>query len=574
VTDDEAAFTVLGAIALQGVRLATPTLGERFVVIGLGLVGLLTVQILRASGCRVLGIDPDSAKCSLAQRFGADLVRLDHGEDPLAVAESFSNGLGVDGVLIAAATRSNGPITQAARMCRKRGRIILVGVVGLELDRNDFYNKEVSFQVSCSYGPGRYDPEYENKGNDYPFGFVRWTEQRNFEAILEMMRLGTLDVKSLISHRFPIESASAAYELLGNGSRSQLGILLDYPSPATDDREGHTVTLTTVVPHPDLRTELSIGFIGAGNYAGRVLIPAFAAADVRLRAIASGKGISAAHIGRKFGFERATTDTDSLIAATDVDALVIATRHDSHADLVARALQAGKHVFVEKPLALTASEIDAIESARAMSQGSAGTPHVMVGFNRRFAPQIVRMKSLLERARDPMSIVVTVNAGAIPSSHWTQDRRVGGGRIIGECCHFVDLARFLVAHPVVDARVQTLRGNTISVRDDKATINLAFRDGSLATIHYLANGHPAFPKERIEVFCEGRILQLDNFRRLHGYGWPAFDSMNLWRQDKGQVACAKAFVDAIRGGGASPIPFDELLEVGRVTIALGEAAQG
>jgi predicted dehydrogenase/threonine dehydrogenase-like Zn-dependent dehydrogenase len=574
VSDDEAAFTALGAIALQGIRLAAPTLGECFVVIGLGLVGLLAVQLLRANGCRVLGIDPDPARCSLAQRFGARTVGLGAGENPLAIAETFSGGRGVDGVLITAATRSNEPMTHAARMCRKRGRIVLVGVVGLDLDRADFYQKEISFQVSCSYGPGRYDPEYEEQGNDYPLGFVRWTEQRNLEAVLEMMCSGTLDVKPLISHRFPIESAAAAYELLVKGGESPLGILLDYPADEGRDRDPRTVALTSDATRAGTGKAPNVAFIGAGNYAGRVLIPAFVATGARMRAIASTKGVTAAHFGRKFGFGRATSDSEALVAAEDIDIVVIATRHDSHARFVVQALQAGKHVFVEKPLAIEASEIKAVERAHAAAGSAGRRPHVMVGFNRRFAPHVVRMKGLLANVREPKSIVVTVNAGAIPASHWIRDRRTGGGRIIGECCHFVDLARFLIGCPIADSRVQALRGAAGAACDDNATITLSFEDGSSAAIHYLANGHAAFSKERIELFCAGRILQLDNFRRLRGYGWPGFSSMNLWRQDKGQTACARAFVEAVRDGGRSPIAFDELIEVSRIVVALGEAAQG
>jgi predicted dehydrogenase/threonine dehydrogenase-like Zn-dependent dehydrogenase len=573
VSDDEAAFTVLGAIALQGVRLAVPTLGERFVVTGLGLIGLLTVQLLRANGCRVLGIDPDPAKAARARSFGADVVALDRGEDPLAVAEAFSGGQGMDGVLITAATSSNEPVAQGARMCRKRGRIVLIGVVGLELNRADFYHKELSFQVSCSYGPGRYDPEYEEKGNDYPLGFVRWTEQRNFEAVLDMMASRALDVQPLITHRFAFDAAPAAYELLSTAAQPYLGILLEYPSDQVASVQARTVVWDRETTRSTTGTEPGIAFIGAGNYAGRVLIPAFAASGARLCGIASGGGVTAAHYGRKFGFARATTDSDPLISAEDVDVVVIATRHDSHARFVLRALRAGKHVFVEKPLAITGEEIDAIVEAWKASGPAGQRPRVMVGFNRRFAPHVVRMKALLAGVREPKSFIVTVNAGAIPATHWTQDPRVGGGRIIGEGCHFVDLLRFLAGHPIVDARVQTLGGNADAVRDDKVSITLTFADGSWGTIHYLANGHSTFPKERVEVFCAGRILQLDNFRRLRGYGWKGFDKMNLWRQDKGQKACVQAFVEAIKNGGAMPIPIEELIEVSRTTVALGEAAR-
>ena len=570
VTDDEAVFTVLGAIALQGVRLAVPTLGESFAVIGLGLIGLLTVQLLRANGCRVLGIDPDRRKSELARQFGADVVALELGEDVLTAASSFSRGLGIDGVLITAATASNEPVTQGARMCRKRGRIILVGVSGLTLERADFYQKEISFQVSCSYGPGRYDPEYEERGNDYPPGFVRWTEQRNFEAVLEMMRGRQLDVRPMISHRFAVDAAASAYELLVTGAEPHLGIVLEYPA-AQASIPAHSVVVATQ-PRAALANESpGIAFVGAGNYATRVLIPAFAASGARLCGIASKGGVTAAYCARKFGITRAATDASTLIHAADVDAVVIATRHDTHAAFVLQALQSGKHVFVEKPLALRAEELDAIVQAWQDLGADGRRPHVVVGFNRRFAPQVARIKSLLAGVREPKAFIATVNAGAVPATHWTQDRSVGGGRIVGEACHFVDLLRFLAGHPVVDAEVKTL-GDAVSSHGDSVAITLSFADGSLGTVHYLANGHRALPKERLEIFCGGRVLRLDNFRRLRGYGWPGFRSMNLWRQDKGQRALVQAFVHAVRTGAESPIPFQELIEVSRVVVALAEAA--
>lgn len=575
VSDDAAAFAVLGAIALQGVRLAAPTLGERFVVIGLGLIGLLAVQLLRAHGCRVLGIDPDPLKVELARSFGAEVVALDKGEDPLAVAAVFSASHGVDGVIIAAATRSNEPVAQAAQMCRKRGRIVLVGVAGLELDRADFYQKEISFQVSCSYGPGRYDPEYEEKGNDYPLGFVRWTEQRNFEAVLDMMAAGRLDVAPLLTHRFALDQAPAAYDLLAGATQPYLGILLEY-STAPDTAARHqTVTYrASTAERSSLGRLPRFAFIGAGNYAGRVLIPAFAASGAIMQGIASGGGVTATHFARKHGFARATTDAESLIASPDVDAVIIATRHDTHARFVRAALDAGKHVFVEKPLAVTQEQLDEIAMAWRSAADAGRNALLTVGFNRRFAPHVTRMKSLLGAVREAKCVLVTVNAGAIPVTHWTQDPRVGGGRILGEGCHFVDLVRFLIGYPIVTASVHALGGAGSRIEDDRAAITLGFADGSWATIHYLANGHSSFAKERIEVFCAGRILQLDNFRRLRGAGWPGFRGMNLWwRQDKGQLACATAFTDAIQHGRAAPIAFEELIEVSRISIELGEAAR-
>jgi predicted dehydrogenase/threonine dehydrogenase-like Zn-dependent dehydrogenase len=569
VSDEAASFTVLGAIALQGLRLAQPTLGESFVVTGLGLIGLVTVQLLRAQGCRVLGIDMDAAKCALARQFGAETVDPSQGADPLTAAEAFSRGRGVDGVLITAATKSSEPVHQAALMCRKRGRIVLVGVTGLELSRADFYEKELSFQVSCSYGPGRYDPAYEEQGHDYPIGYVRWTEQRNFEAILDMLTAGRLDAAPLISHRYPLEQAADAYRTLAEG-QGVLGILLEYPRPGST--EGETKLFARTIrgnASPVAATGPAgpvLGFVGAGNYAVRTLIPAFKANHARFLSVASSGGVSGAYAGKKFDFAETTTDTAALIRDERIDALVITTRHDSHARLVCDALKAGKHVFVEKPLCLTLDELREIEAAYSSPATDQSPPLLMVGFNRRFAPHVVKVRELLGGVSGPKAFVMTVNAGAIPADHWTQDRHIGGGRIVGEACHFIDLLRFLAGQPFAGAESACMDSATA----DTASIQLRFADGSIGTVHYLANGSKAFPKERLEVFAQGRILQLDNFRVLRGYDWPGFKTMRLWRQDKGQTACAGAFLRAIRDGGLAPIPYDELMEVAKTTIRLAK----
>ena len=570
VGDESAAFTVLGAIALQGIRLVQPTLGETMVVTGLGLIGLVTVQLLKAQGCRVLGLDFDADKLALAQRFGAEVVHLQSGADPVAAAMDFSRGRGVDAVIITASTKSNEPVHQAAQMSRKRGRIVLVGVVGLELSRADFFEKELSFQVSCSYGPGRYDPAYEERGQDYPVGFVRWTEQRNFEAVLDMMAEGRLDTATLVSHRFGIDEAALAYAVVGGSERS-LGILLNFadatPPEAAAIQRTTALARTVVLPAaagmvpPSGSARVSV--IGAGNYAGAVLIPAFKAAGAQLLRIASNGGAGSVHLGRKFGFAQATSDVAALLADTQTDAVVISTRHDTHAEFVLRTLAAGKHVFVEKPLALKLADLTRIEEA-ARDQP---TRCLMVGFNRRFAPHVVKIKQLLAGAPGAKTFVMTVNAGAIPANHWAQDPAVGGGRLVGEGCHFVDLLRFLCGSAIDSFHVTRMAASTA----DTVSVTLRFADGSLGTILYLANGSKAFPKERLEVFAAGRVLQLDNFRRLTGFGWPGFSKMNLWRQDKGQTACAAAFVHAVQSTQASPIPLDELLEVGRVSIQIEES---
>lgn len=570
VSDEQASFTVIASIALQSIRLIKPTLGETVVVTGLGLIGLLTVQLLHAHGCRVLGLDFDQEKLELAKNFGADVVNLAAGEDPLKAAEIFSRGRGIDAVIVAATSKSSNPIHEAALMCRKRGRIVLVGVTGLELSRDDFFKKELTFQVSSSYGPGRYDPNYEEKGHDYPVSYVRWTEQRNFEAVLDMMADGRLDVNALISHRFDIDDAEKAYASVIEGKQS-MGILLKYPEMEitsfnrtielfSDDKNKLDITVAA-------QTEAVVSFVGAGNYAMASLMPAFKANGARLSTVASISGVSGLHAMRKFGFQNTTTDSDQLLKNNKTNAVVIATQHDSHAYFVIKALENGKNVFVEKPLCMTMTELNKIQSVYSEIASLTPVPPIlMVGFNRRFAPQIQKMKQLLAETVGPKSMIMTVNAGSIPKDHWTQDSEVGGGRIISEACHFIDLLRFLAASPIESWSRVTMDSDN----NDTLTISLKFIDGSIGTIHYFANGTRAYPKERLEVFVSGRVLKLDNFRTLEGFGWPNFKKMRLWRQDKGQKACTLAFVNSIIRHSGSPIPIEELLEVSRITIEISQ----
>lgn len=563
VDDESAAFVVVASIGLQGIRLAQPTLGESFTVTGAGLIGLLTVQLLRAQGCRVLAIDFDEAKLELARQFGAHTCNPGAGEDPVAAGMALSRGRGMDGVIITASTPSNDPVTQAARMCRKRGRIVLVGVTGLKLNRADFYEKELSFQVSCSYGPGRYDPSYEEKGQDYPLGLVRWTEQRNFEAVLDMMVSGQLNVKPLITHRFRFEDAPQAYEAL-TADKTGLGMLLQYASPLAS----RLVRSVALRPDPVFQPQAPrLGFIGAGNYASRMLIPAFKSAGAQFHTIVTAGGLSGVIHGDKAGFVQASTDLDAVLSNPVINAVAIVTRHDTHARLVADALRAGKHVFVEKPLAIDASGLEQVLQAYGQALASQGpVPQLMVGFNRRFAPQVQKMKDLLRAVQEPKSFILTMNAGAIAAHHWTQDAATGGGRIIGEACHHIDLMRFLAGSKVVSVQARRMGDAPgVTVPHDKAAITLGFEDGSFGTIFYLANGSASFPKERVEVFAAGRVLQLDNFRKLKGYGWPGFAKYNLWRQDKGQKACAAAFLQAVETGRPAIDP-DEIFEVARVTL--------
>ena len=566
VSDEAATFTVVGAVALQGVRLAQPTLGECFVVTGLGLIGLLAVQILTANGCRVLGIDFDSGKCELARSFGAQTVDLSRGEDPLKAAEAFSHGRGVDGVLITASTKSSEPVMQAAAMCRKRGRIVLVGVTGLELSRTIFYEKELSFQVSCSYGPGRYDPQYEDKAQDYPIAYVRWTEQRNFEAILDLMAAGKIDVGPLTTHRFPIEYAEIAYRMIADNAEPYIGIVLTYAPDTVDMRRTIPLSVKGEAVAPSAPV---IGMIGAGGYAGGVLLPAMKkAGGARFATISSSTGVSGTHLGKKFGFAASTTDTDSIFSDPAVNTVVITTRHNSHAAMIKKGLAAGKHVFVEKPLCLTLDELAEIEALA----GERPKQMLMVGFNRRFSPLTAALRRALAAMSEPKAMIMTVNAGAIPMDHWTQDPKVGGGRMIGEGCHFIDLLRHVAGCAISSYDVTPMAGQG----RDSFSISLGFEDGSIGTVHYLANGTKAYPKERLEVFCGGRILHLDNFKALKGYGFPkkGFKNVRLWRQDKGQLAQMQAFFQSIAQGGVEPIGREEIFEVSRVTLELASRLGG
>ncbi len=446
-------------------------------------------------------------------------------------------------------------------MCRTRGRIVLTGVTGERISRDDFYKKELSFQVSCSYGPGRYDPTYENDGRDYPPAYVRWTAQRNFEAVLQMMDEGRLRMEPLITHRFPFDRVTDAYALL-DAREPCLGILLDYPERASAAANVLSRTVS-VRPRPASLFVASeratmgarVGVIGAGNHAAKTLLPALHKAGARVNAIASSGGLSAQHVARQYRIPTATTDVSVLFSDVSIGAVVVATRHDSHARLVCEALLAGKHVYVEKPLALTFEEITEIEAACAEQSRV-----LLIGFNRRFAPHARKMRELLATVCAPKSVVITVNAGVVSPDHWSQNRIASGGRLIGEGCHFLDLAKFLVGHPIVSARWRR------SSEPDTASLRMEFDDGSRATVHYFSNGHRRYPKERVEVFADGKILALDNWRKLRGYGWKSFRAMNLWRQDKGNAACIREWLRAIQSGQPSPIPLDELMEVSRWTL--------
>ncbi|HKP47256.1 MAG TPA: bi-domain-containing oxidoreductase [Pyrinomonadaceae bacterium] len=546
VNFEAGAFGTLGAIALQGLRLAEPTLGEAVVVIGLGLLGQLTVQLLKANGCRVCGVDLDQAKVDCALELGADAAFVNGPETKQQIID-WSRGRGADAVLITAASSSNEPIEMAGEISRPKGRVVVVGLVGLDVPRQSFYERELSLKVSMSYGPGRYDPDYEEHGHDYPFAYVRWTEQRNIEAFLDMIAAGRVNVERLISHRFPIRDANKAYELITHGGQPYLGVLLTY-----DERPLAKTIEITKARRPNAKVR--VGVIGAGSYLTGKLLPQFKDAGVEFRSIATASGVSGTDAGKKFGFAQAVSSADEVLADDATNLIIIGTRHDSHADLVTSALRANRHVFVEKPLAMNVEQLEQILEAERSSEGS-----LMVGFNRRFAPLSVEGRDFFSDRRNPLSILYRVNAGRIAKSHWVQDADEGGGRIIGEACHFIDLMQYWTSAPPVTVFAEAISSDDAQVVEaDSVFITLRFADGSNGCIAYVAEGDKTMPKERIEIFGGGKTFVLDDFRRatFHKNGKEQHKELKV--QDKGQAAMVRAVFAMVRDGGPSPIPVDEL----------------
>lgn len=562
VDDQSAAFCVLAAVALQGVRLASPTLGETVAVMGLGLLGVLTCQILRANGCNVIGFDVAPEKIALLKSLGFTAHDSSTEFDPVQVGKTYSAGLGVDAVIITASTKESSLISQAAGMCRKRGRIILVGAIGLELNRSDFYEKELTFQVSCSYGPGRYDANYEQRGLDYPIGFVRWTEQRNFEAVLGLMARGALDPKPLITATFPFAEAPQWYEHYVSAPGT-MGLLIDYPAPE-DFRRRLDLPISQPTPrHGVSQTRVRIGVIGAGGFAASSLLPAFRQTSAELCTIASRGGSASVRLARKFGFTASASHEEEVLNDPELNTVVILTRHDSHARLVINALKSGKHVFVEKPLALSLPELNAVAEAMAAFPNQ----HVMVGFNRRFAPLTQKIVELLKGRQSAVCMNMLVNAGAIPGQAWQQAGEQGG-RILGEACHFIDLMSFIAGAAVTRVFASQIGKSSDGICEDKVAIQLEFADGSIGTLQYLANGSPKFPKETMQIFCDGKILAMDNFRSLTGFGFKNFSKLKLGSQDKGHRSEVKSFVDAIASGAACSINPQELINVSGACLAV------
>jgi predicted dehydrogenase/threonine dehydrogenase-like Zn-dependent dehydrogenase len=557
---ESAAFTTLGAIALHGFRLSEPQIGESVAVIGMGLLGLLAAQIATAAGCNVLGVDIDQDRITLASSLGLRAVSRAAAVDS---ASAFTANHGFDVILICADTPSNDPVELAGAIARDRARVVATGAVGLTFPRKVYYEKEISFINSRSYGPGRYDLNYEEQGNDYPLGYVRWTEGRNFEAVVDLMAKGQLQVKPLITHRFDISEAAQAYEVItGKKKEKFLGVLLTYPEERM--KEERRIAFPSIVQRqPSI---VKLGILGAGLFANSVLLPAIKkVGDIELVGIASSGGLHAQHAGKKFGFQYAASEDDAILNDPNINTVAILTRHNTHADLVVKALKAGKHVFVEKPLAINSFQLSAISEQLLQTDNCLLT----TGFNRRFAPLAQSLSSFFSRRSEPMHIHYRVNAGAIPLNHWTQDPEIGGGRIIGEGCHFVDFLTFLVGATPVSVSAHALPDQG-KYREDNVSMTFTFSDGSIGIVDYLANGDKSFPKERVEVFCGGQVAVLDDFVSLQTVKDGKKKEVK-GAQNKGWVDEWKVFAKTIREGGEPPIPYKQLIGVTKATFAAVES---
>jgi predicted dehydrogenase len=537
--------------------LANPTFGETFVVVGLGLIGLVTAQLLKANGCKVIGFDFDSAKVALAKKLGIDALNPGEGVDQVAYVNNATSNIGADAVIITASNKTNEIISQSAKMSRKRGRIILVGVVGLDISRADFYEKELTFQVSCSYGPGRYDNDYEQKGIDYPLAYVRWTERRNFETILQAISSNSIHVEPLITERVLLEDYKQIYSEM-KGSKSIASILV-YPKRPIDP--SHSIEINA---NKFQNGDGVVGIIGAGNFTSAMILPCLKRNSAKLKYISSSTGLTGTVLAKKYNISHSTTDNDIVFKDGEVDLVLITTRHNSHAALAIEALRNGKNVFVEKPLALNKEELDKVIQEYKQSGKT-----ITVGYNRRFAPLAIEMKKALGNANTPMNIVATMNAGFIPSNSWIHDLEVGGGRIIGEACHFIDLITYLSGSQVKSVCMNTL-GTQPEENTDNASIFLKYENGTNAVINYFANGSKAYAKERIEVYHQERTLVLDNWRKLKGYGFNNFNSASSG-QDKGHQNQFNLLMESVKNGGESIIPMSELVNTTLASFAAVES---
>lgn len=566
---ESAAFATLGAVAMQGFRLAQPQVGERLAVIGLGLLGLLTTAIAQAAGCFVLGIDLDPARIALAAQMGATAALRRNAEE---AAQAFSSGRGVDAVIICADTTSDDPVTLAGEIARDRAKVVAVGAVGLNIPRKQYYQKELDLVVSRSYGPGRYDVDYEEKGVDYPIAYVRWTEQRNMEAFIDLLAAKKIDISPLITHRFPIEDAAKAYGMLtAKNPEPFLGVVLTYPSgPSQPQPRVPNLEAPVVRLRPG--EIIALGVLGAGNYARSTFLPAVKkVGGIAPLGIVSATGVSANHAAKRFGFGFSASDPETIFSDPAINLVAILTRHHLHAEQILKALEAKKHVFCEKPLANNEEQLNTLIPVL----GKEEAPMMTVGFNRRFAPLAKEVKSFLEGRSEPMVVYYRVNAGYLPLDHWTQDPAQGGGRIIGEGCHFIDFLTFLVGQNPLSVSADALPDNG-RYNQDNVILTLKYADGSIGTITYLANGDKAYPKERVEVFCGGRVAVLNDFRSLEMANKGHLKThKSLFKQDKGHQACWAEFIEALRVHGQPPIPYDQVIATTRASfVALKALREG
>jgi len=553
VTDEEAAFTVIGSIGLQGIRLVNPQLGETIVVVGLGLIGLITAELLVANGCRVIGIDLDPNKVAIANSKGVIAISPRTGVDVVKYVTNITDGIGADGVIITASAKTDEIIAQAAKMSRKRGRIVLVGVIGLNISRADFYEKELSFQVSCSYGPGRYDDRYEKEGIDYPLPFVRWTEKRNFMAVLQAIATKKLDVASLVTERILLQDFEKIYNNISN--QDSIASILEYPENSSN-AVSVTITEGSFAPGNG-----GIGIIGAGNFTSMTMLPVLSEIKAPLHAIASAAGLTGTTLAKKHHIGKSTTDYKTILNDPAIDLVIITTRHNEHAHMALEALQAGKHVFVEKPLALNKEELNSIINAYT------GQKTLTVGFNRRFSPHMRKAKELVGDV--PMNVIATMNAGNIPANVWVHDMKVGGGRIVGEACHYMDLITYLTGSRIKSVCMNAM-GQNPQANTDNASILLEYENGSTGVINYFANGSKAYSKERIEIYAQERTLITDNFRLTEGFGFKNFSKLKT-TIDKGHAAQFKLLVERVKNGGAPLIPFEETVNTTLASFAAIES---
>ncbi|MDT8322944.1 MAG: bi-domain-containing oxidoreductase [Bacteroidota bacterium] len=575
VSMESAAYTTVASIALQGVRQTEPTLGETVVVIGLGLLGQFTVQLLKANGCRVVGVDLDPEAIGLAKQSGAD-VALNRNVDPIeSVVQSLSGGHGADAVIITAGTSSNDPIELAGRITRERGRVVVVGAASMQIPRGPFYMKEIDIRMSRSYGPGRYDSEYEEEGHDYPIGFVRWTENRNMQAYLALLAQGRIDTDILTTHRFTADEALRAYEMIeGEKTVPYVGIVISYDD--LDEKElkalSHREERVAAPAISPKRSSLTLGFIGAGSFASGFLLPHLKEmSDVTLESVCNRSGLTGADMRNKFAFKTSTTNADEVLHDETIGTVFIATRHGEHAPYTFEALRHGKHVFVEKPLALSEEELRPIERLMLEHTEIGGKLHLMVGFNRRFAPLVVDMRKFFTEVREPAVIHYYVNAGFLPKDHWTQHPSDGGGRIVGEVCHFIDTLQYLTGALPQRVSAECISSDNEAVTNyDNVNITLRMTDGSVGVITYVANGDGAIPKERIIMSSGGSTAVMDNFQSL-----TLARNGKLTRKkgsgDKGHRNEVIAFMDAIRRKSAPVISIESLMRTTRSTFRILDA---